>query len=176
MKRIILCALLFTATLVLGGEKVYALNANDIIGLWYIPEDSKGRTPVADVFQKNGKFYAYAFAYKDLSQSTEKDVNNPNVALRNREMREVIFVYDLTMKGDKLVSGEIYNPDEGKFFHLKGKLSKDKNTITWKASIDGAGLFGKTIVWKRVTNPSKYITLKPNMSIIEKNIPRTRQK
>lgn len=176
MKRKTLFSLFFTVALVLGGESVYGAKTNDFIGLWYMPEDTKGRIPVADIFQKNGKFYAYAFSFEDLSAGGDKDVNNPNTALRNRRISDVVFVYDLKMKENKLEGGEIYNPDDGKYFHLKGELSKDKNTITWKASIDGAGLFGKTIVWKRVTNTSKYTSLKPDMSVIEGNIPKTRQK
>ncbi|MGL5722272.1 MAG: DUF2147 domain-containing protein [Brevinema sp.] len=153
----------------------HAAEANDIVGLWYMPKDKKGRVSVAEVFEKNGKYYAYAFAYQDKSVGTDTDVKNPDAALQSRPMSEVVFIYELTYDNGSWKDGEIYNPDNGKYFHLAGKITS-KGVLEWRASIDAAGLFGSTIVWRPVTKPSEYDQFKPARATIDANIPTTRKK
>ncbi|MGL5253629.1 MAG: DUF2147 domain-containing protein [Brevinema sp.] len=152
----------------------HANQANDIVGLWYMPKDKKGRVPVAEIFEKNGKYYAYAFAYQDKSVGTDVDSKNPDAALKSRSLTEVVFIYDLSFDSGSWKKGEIYNPANGKFFHLAGKITP-KGAIEWRASIDTAGLFGQTITWQPVQNPDDYTQLRPDWAKIEANIPKSRK-
>lgn len=150
---------------------IFASASGDLLGFWYMQKDLENRTPVTEIFEKEGKYYAYAFAFKDLEYSDEKDTNNPDEALRSRSMNGLVFIYDLEFKKDKWVNGWIYNPDDGKDYHIKGTLSKDKQTITWRVSVDGFGLFGKDIEWTRIDAPSQYMKFKPNLETIYPRIP-----
>ncbi|MGL4367852.1 MAG: DUF2147 domain-containing protein [Brevinemataceae bacterium] len=169
--------LLKFATMLFLISPIYAeINADDITGLWIMQKSDAGDVNIADIFKKNGKYYAYAFVSKDKQVKHTLDVNNPDPNLRSRSLGEVVFLYDLVFQNGSWGNGEIYNPDSGKYFFLKGSLSKDKKVLTWRASIDSAGVFGKTMRWKRVDNPEEFYRFKPKSETIEKNIPSIRYK
>jgi len=174
MKKKYYVSLLIGLALLSKNNNIYAntLNISDLLGFWYIPQDTKNRIFVADFFEKDGKLYTYtyAFVYQDLLKSDIKYVSNTDESLKKNEINSLVFMYDLRFKDNKFINGKIYSPDDDKYYYLRGSVSTDYNTITWKASIDGAGLVGKTFVWKRVMSPSKYASLKPDMNAIKTNI------
>ena len=47
-------------------------------------------------------------------------------------------------------NGRIYNPDDGKTYHAKLTLSDNGTEIKIRASADGAGIFGKNIIWQKL--------------------------
>ncbi|MDK2818026.1 MAG: DUF2147 domain-containing protein [Spirochaetota bacterium] len=134
----------------------FALEATDLTGMWYLPKDDAGLIAVANLFQKDNKFYGIGFKYSDGTVNPNKDINNPDPTLRDRLIRNSMIVNGIEIKNNKLANGEIYNPEAGKYYYLNGTLSNDKKTITWKATIDKAGLFGKTLIWTKVEDPTPF--------------------
>lgn len=141
----------------------FAQNADDITGLWYSQADSQNRVSVVEIYKENNKYYAYSFAYKN-SNDIVNDVNNPKKELRNLPLRGLVYLYDLEFSNGEWKGGKIYNPDDGKVYNAKISMSDNRQAITIRASVDGAGVFGKNIVWKKLTGSeaSKYKTLNKN--------------
>ncbi len=167
---------IFFAMLLIGNLS-FTLEASDITGLWTMPKDKKtGRIAVARIYENNGKFYAVGFAFTDLSTSTETDTQNPDPALHSRPMNEVPVINGIVIEKGKLANGEIYNPSAGKYYYLKGSLSEDKQQINWRATIDKAGLFGPTIVWKKVKDESTYKSFELSKNKLNSIIPTVRHK
>ena len=96
------------------------------------------------IFKENNKYYAYSFAYTN-SNDVVYDVNNTKKELRNLPLKGLVYLYDLEFKNGEWKNGKIYNPEQGKVYNAKIELSNNKQEIKLKASIDGAGLFGKTL-------------------------------
>ena len=124
---------------------------------------SKNRIAVVEIYKENGKYYAYSFGYKN-STDIVNDVNNPKSELRNLPLKGLVYLYDLQFDNGEWKKGKIYNPDQGKIYNAKASISDNKQELKIRASVDSAGIFGKTITWKKVPSSevSKYKTLNRN--------------
>ncbi|MCE3037410.1 DUF2147 domain-containing protein [Helicobacter sp. faydin-H20] len=125
--------------------------AKDISGYYLLPKNEKGIESIVRIFKHDQKYYAYGFASKD-GKSAGLDVKNPDATLRNREVRGILFVWDLENQenSNKFFNGRIYNYADGKTYYLKGESIDD--VLVFKASVDSKGLFGKTLKWKKMTD------------------------
>lgn len=153
----------------------FALQGDEIVGLWVMEPDASGRETIVEVFKEGSKYYANGFAYINDSAS-DADSANPDPKLQNRLIKHIVFAYDLSFDGKEWSDGEIYNIANGKYYFLKGTLSKDLKHIIWKATIDKAGLFGKTLTWKKLENILPYESKKNSRDVLQKNIPTIRHK
>lgn len=160
MKNKIITILIFT---MIENIAAFAQNTDDIVGLWYGEADAKNRIAVVEIYKENGKYYAYSFGYKN-STDIVNDVNNPKSELRNLPLKGLVYLYDLQFDNGEWKKGKIYNPDEGKIYNAKASISDNKQELKIRASVDSAGIFGKTITWKKVPSSevSKYKTLNRN--------------
>lgn len=124
--------------------------SNSIAGYYLLPKNEMGIESVVRVFEYKQKYYAYGFASKN-NKSAGMDIKNPDISLRNREIRGMLFVWDLEKDkdSDRFINGKIYNYVNGKTYYLKAE-NKD-NMLILKASVDSRGLFGKTLEWKKMT-------------------------
>ncbi|SFB82391.1 hypothetical protein SAMN02745150_00964 [Brevinema andersonii] len=78
------------------------VKAEDILGSWVMPSDKESGhnlDTVVEIFEHNGKFYGYGYAYLDGSVNNQKDAQNPDPALRDRNISDVIFLYELVFDG-----------------------------------------------------------------------------
>lgn len=182
MKRLLVSSILL---IFLNLGSLFAqLKGGDILGLWYAPAEGDGSVPVVEIFENEGKYYAYGFMFKPgtgpVRTVTPTDEKNPDPSLRTRPRTEVVFLYDVKFNAAKQEwgEGEIYNPLEGKYFYVpSGKLSKDGSTLNWRASIDKGGALGKTIKWVRIDTPQDYAKEKrPARGTLINNIPEKRMK
>lgn len=148
MKNKIITILVFTFVF---NVLAFAQNADDITGLWYSQADSQNRVSVVEIYKENNKYYAYSFAYKN-SNDIVNDVNNPKKELRNLPLKGLVYLYDLEFVNGEWKNGKIYNPDDGKTYHAKVTLSDNGTEIKIRASADRAGIFGKTITWKKLSS------------------------
>ena len=162
----------FFLPLILLSSNLFAVEPQDILGFWFISQSPSGRVGVAEIAQKDEQFYANAFAYRDKRSSKPRDEKNPNPNLRHRTLSEVILIYGLCFDGESWSEGKIYNPENGKSYHLKGKLSEDKQSLTWRASMDKSGVLGRTIIWKKINDPTEYQHFQLPRNILEANIPK----
>lgn len=133
-----------------------------ITGLWYTHENKKGVISVAEIYEENGKYYAYGFDYKTKGRGVEiYDIHNPNPALQKKPMRGLIMIFDVKKESKKSSGGFIYNPENGKTYHVSLQL-KDDTTLAVRASVDSTGVFGHTLEWKRVEDGHSYKPLSKN--------------
>ncbi|PAF43707.1 DUF2147 domain-containing protein [Helicobacter sp. 11S03491-1] len=147
------------------------VGANDISG-FYLTHGGKDKTQaIVEFFKYNNKYYAYGFANIDGSQP-RKDIHNPNINLRNRLDKGVVFVFDLVKNGDNYKNGKIYNFDNGKTYYLK--ITPENNELQLRASIDKTGFMGENLIWKKLSENEvkKYLPQKPPLEEIIKNIPK----
>ncbi|MGY6560980.1 MAG: DUF2147 domain-containing protein [Luteibaculaceae bacterium] len=78
-----------------------------------------------------------------------KDVKNPDVKLRSRELTGLTILKDFTYKGDNLwENGTIYDPNDGKTYSCKITMI-DNNKIDVRGFV-GVSLFGRTETWTRI--------------------------
>ena len=52
-------------------------------------------------------------------------------------------------KGDKLVNGTVYDPDNGKTYYASVKYDAKNNTLILRGSLDKKGIFGRSQTWVR---------------------------
>ena len=161
----------FFIPLILLSSNLFALEAGDILGFWFISQSPSERVGIAEIAQKDGKFYANAFAYRDKRSSKPRDEKNPDPNLRHRTLSEVILIYGLKFDGESWGEGKIYNPENGKCYHLKGKLSEDGQSLMWRASMDKGGVLGRNIIWKKINDPTEYKHFQLPRKTLEANIP-----
>ena len=74
------------------------------------------------------------------------------------------YAYSFAYTNSNDVVYDVNNPKKGKVYNAKIDLSSNKQEIKLKASVDGAGLFGKTLTWRKVpaNEVSKYTPLNKN--------------
>ena len=160
MRNKIIAILVFT---MISSLMAFGQNADDIVGLWYSQADAKNRVSIVEIYKENNKYYAYSFAYQN-SSDVVNDVNNPKAELRNLPLKGLVYLYDLQFSNGEWKGGKIYNPEQGKTYNAKANISDNKQELKIKATIDGAGIFGKTLTWKKVPSSeiSKYKPLNRN--------------
>lgn len=144
------------------------INENDINGIWEIPEEVEGYSSIGEIFTQDKKVYAYAFEYakKVDNKLIKRELGDENKNANN--LRGKIFLSNLEFNGKRWVNGRIYNPNNGKIYYAEAYLSKDKNTLFIKVSIDSFGIIGITLEWYRITN-TPYIPLQQHeIALIDK--------
>ena len=137
--------------IIIFSSLVYAQNnAKDVEGFWSMPEKPKGRMKIAKIIVIDNKVYAYGIALHDDVKST-LDIHNPDKSLRDKDLKGLIFIYDIEFKDGEWQTGRIYHTDQGSTYYARISLSDDKNTLFLKASLDKAGVLGATVEWKRLS-------------------------
>ncbi len=129
----------FAAIFSLLPAKGFAQNSNDISGTYWSPKkDGK-----IEIFTENEQYHG-KFVW---TKQPKKDHNNPDAALRNRDLLGLIFLQNFTLQDDKYIDGTIYDPDSGKTY----------NCLMWSENGDlkvrgylGFSLFGRTETFRKV--------------------------
>lgn len=160
--------IIFSVLIFLG-----SLFGNNIVGYYLLPKNDQGVESIARVFEKDGKYYAYGFASKS-GVDIGLDVKNPNKELQTRKIRGIVFLWNLQQKPkdeNSYINGKIYNYSNGKTYYAKAEFKND--TLSIKASVDSSGLFGKTLVWKKLTQEEvePYLSRELDLEVVEKTIP-----
>ncbi|BDD12970.1 signal peptidase (plasmid) [Fulvitalea axinellae] len=128
--------------------RTYAQEGPDaIIGVWET-EDKDGRME----FYKCGDAYCGKLLWgKDIvgtdGVTSKKDTNNPDEALRNRDLVGITNLTGLRYKNGEYADGEIYDANSGKMYSCKVKLRKGEMHMR---GYIGVPLLGQTVIWKRV--------------------------
>ena len=135
--------LLITSAFLMTG--LFAFEPNDILGDWYLPEDSDGRISVARFYKDGDVYNAYGYAYKDPTHTPALDENNPDKALRTLPMTGLVVVWNLKADKNGWKDGKIYNPENGKTYNIKASLDNNGNTLKLKVQVP----FGPTKEWTR---------------------------
>ncbi|ASJ20443.1 DUF2147 domain-containing protein [Brachyspira hampsonii] len=157
-------SILFMIFIIIFTSSVYAENnAKDVEGFWAMPEKPRGKMKVAKIIVIDNKVYAYGIALHDDVKST-LDIHNPDKSLRDKDLKGLIFIYDIVFKDGEWQTGRIYHIDQGSTYYAKISLSEDKKTLFLKASLDKRGIVGATVEWTRLSKEesNKYTDIPVN--------------
>lgn len=115
---------------------------DDVLGDWVNEKkDSKFR-----IYKQGNKYFGKILWGEGKE---EKDVKNPNPALRSRELVGLVLLNDFVFDGDDTwESGTIYDPREGKTYSCKMWM-ESYNILKVKGYV-GISLFGRSETWARI--------------------------
>lgn len=140
MKKIIIMA----AALVLSAA---AASAQDVLGKWKL-EDG---TAIVEVYKSGDAFNGKIVWLQEPTEADGTpavDKNNPDPALRKRQLIGLNMLHGLKPAGDEYSGGKIYDPGNGKTYYCSFKV--EGNTLRVRGSLDKRGLLGRTMNWFRV--------------------------
>ena len=141
MKRIIICiaAALFS---------LCAASAQEVLGKWKLEDGSA----IVEVYKSGDVFNGKIVWLKEPTEADgtpAKDLNNPDKALRSRELIGLNMLSGLQAKGNnEYAGGSIYDPGNGKTYNCSMKVEGD--VLKVRGSLDKKGLLGRTMDWFRV--------------------------
>lgn len=145
-KMIMLLVLVTSGSVALRGF-VTATAEDQVIGTW-LTTDQEGQI---EIFKIGSKFYGKIVWGKDMyeadGKTPKKDTKNEDPAKRNRPLKGLIILSGFVYTNGGYEDGTIYDPNNGKTYNCKMKLSGDKLDIR---GYIGLSLFGRTETWTRV--------------------------
>ncbi len=119
----------------------FANPADEIIGTYWGPEKD-GKIEI----YKIGKKY---FGKISWGKEPRKDTENPDPALRNRDVIGLTFLHDFVYDGNGTwEEGTIYDPKSGKTYDSKITIDSDGN-LKLRGYV-GISLFGRTEIFTRI--------------------------
>ena len=121
--------------------------AQDVIGKWKL-EDG---TAIVEVY-KSGEVFNGKIVWlqnpTEADGSPAVDSNNPDKALRSRQLIGLNMLSNLKKDGAEYNNGKIYDPGNGKTYNCSMKVEGD--VLHVRGSLDKKGLLGRTMDWFRV--------------------------
>lgn len=146
---------LLLAAVFIGLPAVWAAdappNAEAILGKW---NDAK-MEGVFEIYREGDRYFgriagltSEVYPPGDPEAGKKKhDRENPDPALRSRDMLGLVFLKDFIFEDGKYVRGTIYNPENGKTY--KCKMSVEGDILNVRGYI-GVSILGRTEHWTRV--------------------------
>lgn len=131
-------------TLVLG---LSTMNAQDVLGKWKL-EDG---TAIVEVYKSGDTFNGKIVWLEKPTQedgTPTVDKNNPDPALRKRQLIGLNMLHGLKSNGKEYTGGKIYDPGNGKTYNCSMKV--EGKVLKVRGSLDKKGLLGRTMDWFRV--------------------------
>ena len=138
-------AFLFFLIIFVGSIAFSQYNPDQILGKWHTEEKNGSLL----IFKYKNKYYAQALTGPEINN---KDVKNPDPKLRDRLLKEIIFLQDFEYipKKGKYMNGKCYNTRDGKTYKAWMRM-KDKNSLELHGYV-GFSLLGRSVHWTRVPN------------------------
>ena len=132
MKKIFL-TFLFT----LFASTAMFAQVDKLLGEWKTVDDKTNKeVSVVQIYKAENGLY-----YGKLIKLLEP---NPDTKLIG-----TMIIKDMEVKGDKLVNGTVYDPDNGKTYYASVKYNAKNNTLILRGSLDKKGIFGRSQTWVR---------------------------
>lgn len=141
MKKVFLCIICMLAPLA-------AAFAQEVIGKWKLEDGSA----IVEVYKSGNDFNGKIVWLQNPTEADgtpAKDENNPDKALRNRQLIGLNMLSGLKETGKNEYSGgKIYDPGNGKTYNCSMTVQGD--VLKVRGSLDKKGLLGRTMDWFRV--------------------------
>ena len=144
MKLLVIAAFLSTCTAVMAQK-----NPNDILGEW-MTDDERAKI---EIYKKNDEFWGKIVWLKDPNNDKGEpvtDANNPDEELRKKPIMGLNLISKFKYEKGKWVDGEIYDHDNGKTYACVIRKKGEKLEVRGYV---GLTMFGRTVVWTRVSQP-----------------------
>ena len=141
MKKVFLCIICMLAPLA-------AAFAQEVIGKWKLEDGSA----IVEVYKSGNDFNGKIVWLQNPPEADgtpAKDENNPDKALRSRQLIGLNMLSGLKETGKNEYSGgKIYDPGNGKTYNCSMTVQGD--VLKVRGSLDKKGLLGRTMDWFRV--------------------------
>lgn len=125
----------------------YSQQADQILGQW-LSEEKDGKIEIYKTGDKySGKLIWSVRMFEADGKTPRKDEKNPESALRNRNLKDLVLLTNFIYDDGVYADGKIYDPKSGKTYSCKMTMSGDKLSIRGYV---GLPMFGRTTVWTRV--------------------------
>ena len=134
-------------TLICALVPVMSALAQDVIGKWKLDDGSA----IVEVYKQGEAFNGKIVWLKNPTEpdgTPAKDDQNPDKALRNRQILGLNMLSGLKKSGSEYTGGLIYDPGNGKTYNCSMKVEGD--VLKVRGSLDKKGLIGRTMDWYRV--------------------------
>lgn len=121
--------------------------AQDVIGKWKLDDGSA----IVEVYKNGNSFNGKIVWLQNPTEadgSPAVDSNNPDKALRSRQLIGLNMLSGLKKTGSEYSGGKIYDPGNGKTYNCSMKVEGD--VLKVRGSLDKKGLIGRTMDWFRV--------------------------
>ncbi len=124
---------------------VSAADQSDYYGLWW-NEDRTG------IFELRRADQGGIEGITRWGAKPETDENNPDPALRGRDLKDIIFLwgFEYEPKKNRWKGGKVYDPNNGKTYSAKMQL-EDGGAILKMRGYIGISLLGRTARFERVS-------------------------
>jgi uncharacterized protein (DUF2147 family) len=133
-------SLILTAFCFVSYAQTSQTQADKIIGVYWSPEkDAK-----VEIYKKGHQYYGRSI----WVAHPKKDTNNPNDALKTREVLGIDLFSNFSFEDGAYTSGKVYDPGNGKTYDCKMSLDGD---ILKVRGFVGISLFGRTELFKRIS-------------------------
>jgi uncharacterized protein (DUF2147 family) len=134
----------FAICWVLTGTGAQPLPGDSILHNWMTRE----KDGVIQMLKDGDTYYAKMIYGKQLFEADgktyKKDVNNPDPALRSRDLHDYVLITGLTYQDGKWTGGKIYNYQDGNSYDVKIEITgKVMNMRVYK----GMPILGRTLYW-----------------------------
>lgn len=141
--------LLFVAIAMLLMVHVFG-QADQVIGLWLTEE---GNSQIEITKTPNGQFAGRIVWMEEPLDEQGKpkvDKENPNAALRNRPLQNLMILQGFTYNANRREwsGGTIYDPKEGKTYDAVMRLDGN-NTLVLRGFVMGMRMLGRNSAWTR---------------------------
>lgn len=121
--------------------------AQDVVGKWKLEDGSA----IVEVYKSGDAFNGKIVWLQNPTEadgSPAVDSNNPDKALRSRQLIGLNMLSGLKKTGSEYSGGKIYDPGNGKTYNCSMKVEGD--ILRVRGSLDKKGLLGRTMNWIRV--------------------------
>ncbi len=137
--------LFFGVSALLAGE------GDAILGYWHTPEEES----VIEIYSCGEKYCGKIVDLKEkvygpddrMAGQVKVDRNNPDKSRRKNPAIGIELMLGFSFNGSQWVGGTIYDPNNGKTYKCKIKLTDDE-TLEVRGYV-GIPAFGRTSIWKR---------------------------
>ncbi len=125
--------------------------ADDVVGIWFRDQAHDTAKAKFEIYRAaNGTYEGKLIWGGSSTFETKTDRKNPDPALRNRPLKNMLFLTNFTFDGDDEWSGgRIYSAEDGDTYKCKMELEDNKHTLKVRGYV-GIPLLGKTERWHRV--------------------------
>ena len=155
MKKLALCIICLAT--VFTSFSVKAQSKGDaIVGVYLMKTPDTGDESKVQIYRaKNGTYSGKVVWVKNPNNpdgTPRRDTKNPDPKLRDRTAQNLLVMKNLRYDADdnEWVDGDLYNPNEGKWFKIKTKGLSSANTLKVRY-YKGIPLLGMDDEWQKVS-------------------------
>lgn len=148
--RVTLLLLSCTVVVVMAGTARLGAANDSPVGTWNQFDDKKGDLrSVIKIEQAGGELVGTIVkAVLRPGEPTEPKCDKCPGEFKDKPIEGLRFMWGLKGQGRQWDGGQVLDPDEGKIYRVKVKLSEDGRTLEVRGYI-GVSMFGRTQRWQR---------------------------